>query len=106
MSTSVSQDIPEIKLVFPEHGGIGGKRYVTFRWEGTLEAGQYYQVTIWWFRHGRYGGTMQPPPVFDTELHYDFHSATGEFHWNVSVIEDGKIITTSDSWNFWVEYLQ
>jgi len=72
---------------------------VTFRWIGSLGAGQAYQVTAY---HPGSDHTIQSELLMTQEWTTDLPAERfGEWRWRVSVVQGGKMVTTSYEWMFW-----
>ncbi|MGD2165248.1 MAG: hypothetical protein PVH50_06945 [Anaerolineae bacterium] len=74
---------------------------VTFRWTGSLNAGQFYEVTAY---HTESGQPLRSEQVgaesWSVELPGD---KFGEWRWSVSVVQQGGVVATSPEWMFWFD---
>jgi hypothetical protein len=80
---------------------MGGefKSPVTFRWNGSLSAGQAYQVTTY---HSESDHVIQSPLLSSSSWIVDLPAEKyGGWHWRVAVVQDGTTVTTSPEWMFW-----
>ena len=87
------------ELVSPSKGGTF-KNPIAFQWNGTLYAGQAYQVVAY---HAESGYVIQSGLLttqsWETEgLPGDKY---GEWRWYVVVLDDGAEIIRSEEWLFW-----
>ena len=72
---------------------------MTFRWRGSLRAGQAYQVTVF---HAESGYTIQSGLLTEQSWTTDLPvERYAEWRWTVSVVRDGKILATSPERMFW-----
>jgi serine/threonine-protein kinase len=77
------------------------KSPLTFRWEGSLGAGQFYQVVLY---HPQSGQTIRSELLERVEWTVDLPSRqTGEWQWWVAVVQEGSEIATSARWVFWFD---
>ena len=92
----------EPELVSPPWGGGPYRNPIMFSWRGSLNAGQAYQVTIYNVQFG-YAIVQSPllkSPSWATALP-DKSWDTGEYRWNVSVVNGGVKVITSAERTFW-----
>jgi hypothetical protein len=84
----------------PSQGGTF-KNPIAFQWEGSLEAGQSYQVTA---SHRSSGHVVQSGLLgaesWATGLPED---KVGEWLWSISVVQDGSAVATSSQGMFWFD---
>jgi hypothetical protein len=72
---------------------------VTLRWEGSLNPGQAYQVTIY---HTESGHTLQSTLLTATSWSVDLPgNKIGEWRWQVSIVSNGSVLATSSEGMFW-----
>ena len=87
-------------LIAPERG-TAHRTNLTFQWLGNLQPGQQYQVQL---RHTDSGFTLNSPlltdPIWSTILPA---ARFGEWHWEVAVVSNGLIRTSSDNWHFYLD---
>jgi hypothetical protein len=89
----------------PSQGG----RYnnpITFKWRGSLSAGQTYQVTAILVKFPQYV-VKSPLQTTSSWKTFDLDKGIGaqEYRWKVSVISDGKELIASPEWAFWFDPL-
>jgi serine/threonine-protein kinase len=84
----------------PSEGGTF-KNPIVFQWEGSLSAGQSYQVTA---SHRSSGHVVQSgllaTKMWSTGLPDD---RVGEWVWSVSVVQDGSAVANSSQGMFWFD---
>jgi serine/threonine protein phosphatase PrpC len=86
-------------LVAPPQGARDQVNPITFQWRGSLSAGQVYQVTAYHPESGeRVDSGPLAVPAWSTHLPAERH---GEWRWTVSVIQEGRVVATSDEGMFW-----
>ena len=86
----------------PDQGGTY-KSPVTFQWTGSLGATQSYQVTVY---HAESRHTLQSGPLTVQSWAVDLPGdQVGEWHWSVSVVQDGSVVAASSEWVFWFNQL-
>jgi serine/threonine-protein kinase len=85
-------------LTTPDQGGTY-KSPVTFQWAGSLGTTQSYQVTAY---HAESRHTLQSGPLTAQSWTIDLPGdKVGEWHWSVSVVQDGSVVAASIEWVFW-----
>jgi len=95
--TPVPQAVPP-QLIAPAQGISTGST-VTFSWTGTLGGGQTYQVTAY-----TSGYTVQSEALTVNAWTANLPAEHfGEWHWRVSVIQNGNAVETSPEWTFWLD---
>jgi len=88
------------RLVAPEQGSTYGSP-VTFQWQGSLRAGQTYQVTA---RHTLSDYVVQSGSVTGESWTADLPAERyGEWRWTVSVVQGGSAVATSSEAIFWFD---
>ena len=88
------------QLVAPAQGG-SYQSPVTFQWSGTLGTGQAYQVTA---RHTNSGDVIQSGGLTGESWSAELPGERfGEWRWTVSVVQGGRVVTTSSEWMFWFD---
>lgn len=81
--------------------GSEHKSPVTFKWDGTLRAGQSYQVNVY---HAESGHTVQSDLLTAQEWTVDLPGEkVGGWHWTVSVVQNETKISNSGEWKFWFQ---
>jgi len=84
--------------VAPSQGGTYPNP-VTFQWNGSLGAGQSYQVTA---RHTESGQTVQSGLLAEQSWTASLPGERyGEWRWTVAVVQGGGTTATSSEWMFW-----
>ncbi len=84
--------------IAPAQGGTY-KSPVTFQWTGSLNQAQSYQVTAY---HTESRHTLQSGPLTTQSWAIDLPGdKVGEWHWSVSVVQDGNVVAASTEWMFW-----
>jgi hypothetical protein len=74
---------------------------ITFRWDGPLNEGEAFQVTVW---HVESSKRVQTSPMTEHEWTYGLHKdLVGEWRWVVWVVKDGQVLATSEEWFFWLD---
>jgi cell division septation protein DedD len=101
--TSTSTNTPPPRIITPELQeplqGSTHKSPVTFRWSGSLSAGQAYQVAAW---HIESGHVIQSGSLAGQSWTADLPGDKfGEWHWRVSVVSGGSEPVTSPKGMFW-----
>jgi hypothetical protein len=87
-------------LVEPPAGGEF-KNPLVFRWQGSLNAGEGFQVTIY---HPASNERIQTGMLTDREWSYELPAnRTGEWRWTVWVVRQGTVLATSEEWMFWFD---
>jgi len=90
--------LPSLTLLAP----APGREYrspIVFEWQGSLGVGQVYQLSA---RHDGTDYGVQSGGLKDTYWKVDLPADQyGKWHWTVSVIEGGRILTTSEEWHFY-----
>jgi protein phosphatase len=93
--------LPQIVVPEPQTPGQGTTHAnpVTFRWLGSLGTGQVYHVTAW---HPETSERRDSGPLADQvwETHLPSQK-DGEWHWQVSVIQNGHVVISSIEQMFW-----
>jgi hypothetical protein len=86
-------------LRFPQQGRCY-EAIEEFRWEGTLQSGQTYQVHAWHTESdfNVSSDLLQSPNWVSPALPAD---KGGEWQWKVSVLSDGRVLVNSDEGMFW-----
>ncbi|MFP4394501.1 MAG: protein kinase domain-containing protein [Anaerolineales bacterium] len=85
-------------LTGPAQGGTYASP-ITFQWDGTLGAGQSYQVTAY---HSESRQTLRSDPLTAQSWTADLPGDKfGEWRWSVSVLQGGSAIATSPEGMFW-----
>jgi hypothetical protein len=81
-----------------------GYRYpnpITFCWDGPLNEGEAFQVTVW---HVKSGQQVQTSPMTEREWTYGLHKdLVGEWRWVVWVVKEEQVLATSEEWFFWLD---
>jgi len=88
--------------VQPAWGGGPFRNPIEFRWRGSLNPGQAYQVTL--YNVGLGYEMMHSSPLQTTSWKVDLPDktwATGEYLWRVSVVSGGKVLISSPERTFW-----
>ncbi len=87
-------------LTAPSYGGTY-KSPIEFKWSGSLNAGQIYQVTAY---HVESGHVIQSGSLaaqtWTADLPGDKY---GEWRWRVAVLGNGEVAATSAEWMFWFQ---
>jgi serine/threonine protein kinase len=87
-------------LASPAQGETTGK-VVTFRWSGSLNAGEAYQVALF---HPNSNSTIPSPLLSVQEWTADLPGDKyGEWRWTVAVIRGGAVAARSEEWTFWFD---
>ena len=77
------------------------KNPVTFQWQGSLNAGEAYQVTLY---HPKSDYTIQSELLTAQEWSIDLPGDRyGEWRWTVSVVSQEKVVAFSSEWMFWFD---
>jgi serine/threonine protein kinase len=89
--------VPTPVLRYPEQGQTYKSR-IEFQWEGTLRAGQTYQVLAW-----HPGGTSKRSTALtSTSWTADLPAEQyGDWRWTVSVLQGDSVVVTSAEGMFW-----
>jgi len=97
--TPAPQAVPP-ELVSPAQGEKR-KNPVTFQWQGSLNAGEAYQVTLY---HPKSDYTIQSELLTVQEWSIDLPGDRyGEWRWTVSVVSQEKVVAFSSEWMFWFD---
>ncbi len=90
----------EPTLLEPE-SGIKYPNPIAFRWDGPLNQGEAFQVTVW---HVKSGKQVQTNPMTEREWIYSLHKdLVGEWRWVVWVVKEGQVLVKSEEWFFWLD---
>ncbi|MDY7076987.1 MAG: protein kinase [Chloroflexota bacterium] len=90
--------VPE--LVAPAQGS-NNRSPVTFEWSVPLNAGQECQVTAY---HPGSGHAIQSELLTEQSWLADLPGDKyGAWRWRVSVVQNGRTVTTSSEWTFWFD---
>ena len=88
-------------LLLEPQAGYKYPNPITFRWDGSLNEGEGFQVTAW---HVKSGERVQTSPMTEHEWTYGLHKdLVGEWRWVVWVVKEGQVLTTSEEWFFWLD---
>jgi serine/threonine-protein kinase len=85
------------RLVSPTQGMWVAGRSVTFQWEGTLQQGQTYRVDVTHPETQHSESTVTAASSCEVFLPADRH---GRWVWTVSVVDNGRVLVTSDETDF------
>ena len=103
-STSTVSPTPVPQPVAPALlGPFSGIEYpnpLTFRWSGTLNPGEAFQIVL---TYPKTGEQIRSGPLGVTEWTGDLPKhMVGEWRWTVRVIKEGRVLAVSDEWFFWL----
>jgi hypothetical protein len=100
VTPTVAPVIGPPQLVAPALGGTY-QSPLTFEWSGYLRAGQTYSVTV---RHHESGHVIQSNPLTEQRWTTDLPGEKyGEWRWVVSLIQSGRVVTSSAEGVFWFD---
>jgi hypothetical protein len=100
--TPTRTPLPRITIVleFPEQGATY-QNPIIFEWKANLFTGQTYRVNAW---HPTSGSQIESPllttPRWTSKLPEEQY---GEWKWNVSVLQNNRIVVTSADCMFWFD---
>ncbi|MGC9334441.1 MAG: Stp1/IreP family PP2C-type Ser/Thr phosphatase, partial [Anaerolineae bacterium] len=89
---------PQAPVLIAPGGSTTQQSPVTFAWQGTLAPGQLFQVKVW---HPETGTRTTSVPLTDLSWTTDLPAErSGEWLWQVSVLQNGNEVVSSDEWRF------
>lgn len=100
--TATPTEMPVVTpvLMFPEQGQTY-RSPITFQWRGGLGSGQFYLVRAW---HAESGFAIESSSMWTTSWTADLPAEKfGDWRWNVSVLQNGRVVVTSAEGMFWFD---
>jgi hypothetical protein len=74
---------------------------ITFRWAGTLNEGEAFQVIVTYVKTGE---RIQTSPTTERQWTYSLYKdLVGEWRWMVWVVKNEQVLARSEEWFFWLD---
>jgi serine/threonine protein phosphatase PrpC len=94
--------IPVVPVLVAPTQGENQQNPIVFRWRGSLSGSQAYRVIAYHIKSGGQDWVVPSELLTAQEWTTGLPAERfGEWRWTVSVIQEGKVVATSDEWMFW-----